>query len=155
MKKHDFQFLSFDSIKGTEIDLLLERKVPENKSKGYVPAYWYAINLAGTNQTIGTIDLRIGSKSLVYYGGNIGYAIDKKYRGNNYAAKACRLLKQVALAHDMNELIITCNPENIASNKTCLRIGAELIEIVDLPTNIDMYLEGERQKCIYKWRISS
>lgn len=155
MKHHDFKFLSFDIIKGTEVDLLLERKVPENKSKGYVPAYWYAINLAGTNQTIGTIDLRIGSKSLLYYGGHIGYAVDKKYRGNNYAAKACRLLKQVALAHDMNELIITCNPENVASNKTCIRIGAELIEIVDLPTDTDMYLEGERQKCIYKWRISS
>lgn len=155
MKKNDFQFFSFDSIKGTEIDLLLERKVPENKSKGYVPAYWYAINLAGTNQTIGTIDLRIGSKSHIYYGGHIGYSIDEKYRGNNYAAKACRLLKQVALAHDMNELIITCNPENVASNKTCIRIGAELIEIVDLPTDTDMYLEGERQKCIYIWRISS
>jgi len=150
----NFEFLPFDEIRGEEIDLIIERKVPELKAKGYVPAYWYAINLSGSNQTIGTIDLRIGSTELTYYGGNIGYAVDPTYRGHHYAAKACNLIKQVALAHGIHELLITCNPENIASNKTCTRIGAELIETVDLPPDNDMYLEGERQKCIYRWRIS-
>jgi len=152
--QQEFEFLSFDLIKGEEIDLIIERKVPGLKAKGYVPSYWYAINLSGSNHTIGTIDLRIGRSALTYYGGNIGYAIDKKYRGHHFAAKACNLIKQVALAHGMHELIITCNPENIASNKTCSKIGAELIETVDLPTDNDMYLEGERQKCIYRWRIT-
>lgn len=153
MTQQDFEFLPFDSIKGEEIDLIIERKVPELKAKGYVPAYWYAINLSGSGQTIGTIDLRIGSTPLTYLGGNIGYAIDPKYRGNHFATKACNLVKQVARAHGMQELIITCNPDNIASNKTCKRIGAELIETVDLPQGNEMYLEGERQKCIYRWRI--
>lgn len=155
MKQPAFEFFPFDTIKGEEIDLHIERKVPGNVDENYVPAYWYAINLSGTNLTIGTIDLRIGTNSRTYYGGNIGYAIDKKYRGNNYAAKACQLLKPVALAHEMHEIIITCNPENIASNKTCIRLGAELLEVVDLPIDNDMYLEGEFQKCIFKWRISS
>ncbi|WP_394190699.1 GNAT family N-acetyltransferase [Paenisporosarcina quisquiliarum] len=155
MKQPTFEFFPFDTIKGEEIDLLIERKVPGNVDKNYVPAYWYAINLSGTNLTIGTIDLRIGTNSRTYYGGNIGYAIDTKYRGNHYAAKACQLLKQVALAHGMHEIIITCNPDNIASNKTCIRLGAELLEVVDLPIDNDMYLEGEFQKCIYNWRISS
>lgn len=155
MKENKFKFHSFDTIKGDEIDLIIERKVPENKKKGYVPAYLYAINLAGTNLTIGTIDLRIGTNSSTYYGGHIGYAIDEKYRGNHFAAKACLLLRQVALSHGMDVVIITCNPENIASNKTCLKLGAELVETVDLPIDNDMYLEGEFQKCIYKWRISS
>lgn len=154
MKQQGFNFLPFDTIKGEEIDLLIERKVPENKAMGYVPAYWYAINLSGSDQTIGTIDLRIGSNAQTYYDGHIGYAIDKKYRGHQYAMKACKLLKRLALAHGMNELIITCNPENVASNKTCTRLGADFIELVDLPTDNDMYLEGERQKCVYKWRIS-
>ena len=155
MKKERFKFLPFDFIKGDEIDLIIEQKIPESKFKGFVPAYCYAINLTGTNLTIGTIDLRVGNNPLTYYGGHIGYGIDTKYRGHYYAAKACVLLKKVALAHGMNELIITCNPENIPSQKTCTKIGAQLIEIVDLPTDSDMYLEGERQKCIYKWRILS
>ncbi len=151
-KKGNFKFFPFDIIKGEEIDLIIEQKIPENKVKGFVSTYCYAINLTGTNLTIGTIDLRIGNNTLTYYGGHIGYGIDKKHRGHHYAAKACKLLGKVALAHGMDELIITCNPENIASQKTCTRIGAKLIEIVDLPTDTDMYLEGERQKCIYKWR---
>lgn len=155
MKQTDFKFLSFDKLQGDEVDLIIERKMPANKKKGYVPAYWYAINLAGTNLTIGTIDLRIGTNPSTYYGGQIGYAIDEKYRGNHYAAKACLLLKEVALAHGMDEVMITCNPENIASNKTCLKLGAELVETVDLPIDNDMYLEGEFQKCIYRWRLSS
>lgn len=154
MSQQNFRFLPFDTIRGEEIDLIIERKFPECEAKGYVPAYWYAINLSGSEQTIGTIDLRIGSTELTYYGGNIGYAVDSKYRGNHYAAKACNLIKQVALSHGIHELLITCNPENTASHKTCTRIGAEYIETVDLPADNDMYLEGERQKCIYKWRIS-
>ncbi len=155
MKKARFKFLPFNFIKGEEIDLIIEQKIPENKVKGFVPAYCYAINLSGTNLTIGTIDLRVGSNALTYYGGHIGYGIDKKYRGHQYAAKACKLLEKVAVAHGMTELIITCNPENIASRKTCTRLGAEFIEIVDLPTYTDMYLEGERQKCIYRWKFYS
>ena len=154
MEQQDFEFLGLEIIRGEEIDLLLERKVPGNKEIGFVPAYWFAINLAGSNKTIGTIDLRVRNTALTYYGGHIGYAIDRNYRGNRYALKACELIKEVALAHHMDELIITCNPDNIASNKICLRLGAEFTEIVDIPDATPMYLEGERQKCIYKWRIS-
>ena len=155
MKQPAFEFFPFDTIRGEEIDLLIERKVPGNVAENYVPAYWYAINLSGTILTIGTIDRSRCPGWLGYQDRAFGYAIDKKYRGNHYAAKACHLLKQVALAHGMHEIIITCNPDNIASNKTCIRLGAELLEVVDLPIDNDMYLEGEFQKCIYKWRISS
>lgn len=154
MELQDFEFLDLETVIGEEIVLLLERKVPGNIEIGFVPAYWFAINLTGSNQTIGTIDLRVGNTALTYYGGHIGYAIDKNFRGNRYALKACELIKGVALAHGMDELIITCNPDNIASNKTCTRLGAEFTEIVDIPDGTPMYLEGERQKCIYKWRIS-
>ncbi|MNY80412.1 hypothetical protein D3C86_2214330 [compost metagenome] len=51
----------------------------------------------------------------------------------------------------MEKIIITCNPDNEPSRKTCEYIGANLIEIVDLPPHDDMYQEGERQKCIYEW----
>ncbi len=154
VRQNPFEFQSIDRIKGEEVDLLLERKAPGDAIGGIAPAYWFAINLTDTNLTIGTIDLRIGNNTRLYYGGHIGYGIDQKYRGNHYAAKACELLKEVALAHDLTELFITCNPENVASNKTCLYLGAELIETADLPSDNNMYIMGERQKCIYKWRIA-
>jgi predicted acetyltransferase len=70
-----------------------------------------------------------------------------EYRGNHFAGRALRLLKPLARRHGLSELWITCNPENAASRRTCEFAGAELTEIVDLPPHVDMYQEGERQKC--------
>lgn len=145
-----FQFLNFDYLTDGEIDLIIKEKVPANEEKGYVPAYSYIIVMHGKSDKAGRINLRIGSKKDLYYAGHIGYEIDKDYRGNHYAAKACEIVKKVALAHGLDQIIITCNPENIASRKTCERVGGKLKEIVDLPTDNEMYISGERQKCIYE-----
>lgn len=59
----------------------------------------------------------------------------------------------VAIAHGMDKIIITCNPDNIASRRTCEKAGLVLNEIVKLPEHNDMYQEGERHKCIYECRI--
>jgi tagatose 1,6-diphosphate aldolase len=51
----------------------------------------------------------------------------------------------------MIKLYITCTPNNTPSRKTCEKLGLKLLEIAELPTDNDMYLEGERYKCIYEW----
>ena len=146
-----FQFLDFEMIKGEEIDLRLEKTVPGNEELKWVPAYHFHITLSGKTEPIGKIDIRIGYNENLYYGGHIGYTVYEPYRGNHYAGKAVLLLKKVAVAHDMKKLIITCNPDNIASRKTCEYVGAKLKEIVDIPEYNDMYKRGETQKCIYEW----
>lgn len=37
----------------------------------------------------------------IKYGGNIGYDIDKPYRGKKYSLKACKLLLKFAESHNM------------------------------------------------------
>lgn len=151
----DFEFLDFDSIDGEDIDLVIEKKAPAEDEKGFVPAYKYNIILHGSSENVGKIDVRIGNNQSLYFGGHIGYSILERFRGNHFAAKACILIKQVAVAHGMDKLIITCNPDNLPSRKTCEYIGANLIEIIDLPPHNDMYQEGERQKCIYEWGLTT
>lgn len=148
-----FEFKDFDYLTDGKINLLIEDKVPANEEKGYVPAYKYRITLHNSPDSIGFIDIRIGNNEGVYYGGHIGYAIDESSRGNSYASKACRLIKQVAVAHGMDTLFITCNPDNYPSRRTCEKAGLKLKQIVDLPINNEMYLEGERQKCQYEWNL--
>jgi predicted acetyltransferase len=145
-----FEFMDFDYLTDGEIDLRIHEKIPANTEKGFVPAYSYNIFLHGGDGIIGYINIRIGNNENIYYGGHIGYFIKEEYRGHNYAAKACNLIKRVAKVHGMNEVFITCNPDNIPSRKTCEKIGAILTEIVDLPEYNDMYQAGERQKCRYK-----
>ena len=146
-----FEFKDFDFLTDGEIDLRIEEKSPASDEKGYVPAYKYRITLHNSEDSIGNIDIRIGYNENTYYGGHIGYGIDEAYRGKSYASKACRIIKQVAIAHGMDRLIITCNPDNWASRRTCEKAGLKLKEIADLPQHNEMYLEGERQKCIFEW----
>lgn len=146
-----FEFKDFDYLTDGEIDLKIEEKVPSNEEKGYVLAYRYKITSHKSDDGIGAIDIRIGNNENLYYGGHIGYMIKESYRGNSYASKACKIIKNVAIAHGMNRLIITCNPDNLPSRKTCEKAGLKLKEIVNIPPYNEMYESGERQKCIYEW----
>jgi tagatose 1,6-diphosphate aldolase len=87
------------------------------------------------------------------YAGHIGYGINERYRSNRYAAKACNLIKPVAIDHGFKTLWITCNPDNHPSRRTCEILGCELVEIVDLPVDTAMYRQGDRQKCRYRWDL--
>ena len=88
-----------------------------------------------------------------YIGGNIGYGIDEPYRGHHYAAKACGLLFQLARKHSMEYVIITCDPANTASSRTCQLAGGKYIETADIPEDNEMYAEGKRQVMIYRFDL--
>ena len=47
----------------------------------------------------------------------------------------------------MSRLWITCNPDNLASRRTCERLGAKLVETVPIPKTHTFYQRGERAKC--------
>lgn len=145
-------FLDTTFLKNDEIKLVLEKTVDGNEEKGWVPAYRFDIcNLDGTK--MGVCDLRIGHNDKLYYGGNIGYSVDKEYRGHHYAGKACLLLFELARKHNLGYIVITCNPDNYASRKTCEYAGGELLEIVGLPEDSDMRDRGETEKCIYRFKL--
>lgn len=145
-----FIFLDTGDLKDSEIFLNLRQTNPGNEEKKSVPAYLFGICDIKTGIQMGEIALRVGYNERIFYGGNIGYGVNPEYRGHHYAAKACIILKNLARKHGMDKLIITCNPDNIASRKTCEATRAEFRCIVDLPESNDMYRDGERQKCIYE-----
>lgn len=148
-----FMFLKTYDLKTDEIELRLEKTLPGDPEKGWVPSYKFNIcSLRG--EIMGFCDLRVGYTPNLYYAGNIGYTIYEKYRGHHYAAKACFLLFELARKHGMEQVIITCNPDNIASAKTCERVGGELLETVELPMDNPMRVEdGETHKKIYRVRL--
>lgn len=145
-----FQFLDFNGLTDSEIELRIKEKLPADALKKFVPAYSFSIHLLGKEEIIGFLNLRVGFNESIVYAGNIGYSINEAYRGNHYAQKACEIVIKVARAHGMKELVITCNPDNMPSRRTCERLGASLLEVVDLPEWTEMYQEGERQKCRYQ-----
>lgn len=149
-----FTFKNMDYLTDGEIDLIIQKKICLNYKIGCIPTYKYKITMHGSNTKIGNIDIRIYDNENVCYFGNIGYKIYENFRGNNYAAKSCKIIKKVALAHGMHTLIITCNSNNIPSRKTCEKIGAKLIKIITFPPNNKILKDGERQRYVYEWVLS-
>ncbi len=147
----DFLDTSFMKTKG--LRLALHHTTQGDPEKGFVPAYYFEMRGPG-DETMGYCDLRLGYNEKLYYGGHIGYRVKEPFRGHHYAEKACRLLFQLAKKHDMPYLIITCNPDNLPSRRTCERLGGELIEIAELPEDNDMRVEdGETCKCIFRFPL--
>ena len=151
-----FQFLDPGELRDGDMLLALAATVPADPARNWVPCYVFHILVAETRRRAGEIEVRIGNtEHMRLYGGHVAYGVRPEFRGRHFAGRAPRLVMPLARRHELTELWITCNPENIGSRRTCEFAGAELIEIVDLPPHVDMYREGERRKCRYRLDLSA
>lgn len=154
--------------KGEIVDLVERARVSEKASFDGVPTVFYDIyvsgsnlgsnltgsNLTGSNLKVGKCDLRLKNDGFMYYYGNVGYNIKETYRGHHYAYYACKILFKIAKEEfGLNELIITCNPDNDASYKTLKRLGGKLVEIAQIPYDHELYEKGDRFKCIFRFKL--
>lgn len=138
--------------KGEVVSLLESYRVDEKTSYDGVPTVYYDIICNVSNAKVGSIDLRLTVEGFMYYYGHVGYNVMKKYRGNNYAYHACKVLFKIARDEfNMNELIITCSPENKASYKILTKLGGEIVELVDVPSDHTLYRLGEKKKYIFRF----
>ena len=150
-------FTDLPELSDGVIHLVCTAKNPGDAEKKYVPAYDFAV--CKGSEKIGDINLRIGysgfgpDESSLYYGGQIGYGIDEKYRGNGYAGRACRLLLPVAKAHGMEKLLITNDHANTASRRVCEKLGARFVRLARLPEWHDLYQKGRRFSNIFEWSV--
>ncbi len=146
-------FQPTDDLFDAEIRLHLKEVREARPEKRWLPAYYFDICLRDGTK-IGNCDLRIGHNEKTDIGGNIGYGIYPDWWGHHYAAKACALLFRQARKHQMKDLIITCDPANRASFRTCEIAGGEYIETADIPKENEMYAEGKRQVMIYRFDLT-
>jgi len=144
----NFTFIEPGPLTDGDLELALVGQTRSYPSD--VPVYNFEMRHPGSTVSMGRISLRIGNiEYILLYAGHIGYRVFPEYRGNHYAARSCHLLLPLARHHGLDPVWITCNPDNIASIRTCEILGATYTETVDLPQDIDMYTCGERQKCRY------
>lgn len=132
-----------------ELKLVLretKEAIPERK---HVPAYCFDIALLdGT--VVGNCSLKIWHTPVIWFAGNIGYEVYEPYRGHRYAAKACRLLYPLAIRHNLDYLIITCNVSNAASERSIQLAGGMFIAEQDVPQDYEQYRKGSKRVRIYK-----
>ena len=133
------------------VSLHLEKMISPDKKKVLVPVYRFAIK-KGEGDRVGHISFKKGDiPHIVDYAGHIGYEIAPIHRGNGYAAQACLALKPF-VAQYYDKVIITTDPDNIASIKTILNIGAVYLNQVEIPEDNFMRKDhGHFFKRRYVW----
>lgn len=122
-----------------------------------VPTYTFNMVSVSRGNELGHINLRIGSTShLEQYAGQIGYDVIPRFRGHHYAARSVKLLLPLARRHGLDPLWITCDPENGASRRSLEIVGAEFVEIVDVPEECGIRKYGGKlRKCRYRLRTGA
>jgi len=141
----------FNTIFGENIMLKIIDKNQGNKEE--LPYYYYDIYLADGVTQIGKISIRIGHNYHSYFNGNVGYEIDKEFRGNNFAYEATKIVVDVAKHHQITYLILTCEESNIASYKSIEKLGAKLIETKIPPKDYIFYNKQMKAHRIYRLSI--
>ena len=136
----------FDRIASDPMTLQIIEKNPAGVDG--LPFYYYDILINGA--PVGKISLRIGVNFHTYYNGSIGYEVDELCRGRGYARAACRLVLPVARHHGMSHLYLTCAESNIPSYRTIEGLGAELVEIRQVPREYFAWREGMERQRIYR-----
>ena len=99
---------------------------------------------------VGGMGVRVGTNAEIeLYSGTIGYHVYPAARGRRFAERACRLVLPLLRRHGLERIWITCNPDNLASRRTCERLGARLVDTVTIPIGHPFRSIGETAKCRY------
>lgn len=137
-----------------EIDLIPLHIGMPNRELGFGREQIWKITLHDDRHEIGQLSYRSGESRCVYYYGHIGYHIDPPYRGQHYAWKACMLIRREILLSGKTSVVITCDPDNEASRKTCEKLGCLFERVAEVPKDIYQKFDISKAKCRYIWHVA-
>ena len=143
-----------EDIVGERVSLSIDKFIPENKEKEYVPVILYHIILNENRKIIGHCSARLGWNEYMYYCGHIGFSVQEVYRGNGYAVEAVNLVKKVFKENNIKQVYITNNPDNKASIRVCEKLGAKFIKRMAFSEEeLKRFAASDSYKNIWKLKI--
>lgn len=116
---------------------LLETELNQNEDTvkpGLVPSTTYlAIDEdLGVKRVVGMVDIRHRlNDHLLAYGGHIGYSVAPDLRNQGYAKAILALALIKCKELEIEDVLVTCDVNNVASSKVIMSAGATLENIVD------------------------
>ena len=121
------------------LEELKKRSCEDTVPKGLVPSSTYLGVREKDNYIVGMIDIRhYLNEYLTQVGGHIGYGVRKTERNKGYAKQMLKLALEKCKELKIKKVLITCDEDNIASEKVILSANAKLEDI----RNVD----GENKK---------
>ena len=99
--------------------------VEAGKHEIYLPSSTYFAVI--DDEIVGIVDIRHRlNDALLKCGGHIGYSTHPQHRRKGYATQILRLALEKCKAMGIEKVLVTCNKENIGSQKTILNNGGVL-----------------------------
>ena len=133
---------------GGDLSLVLASFEPAAASIWHTPTYRFGLRQGPLR--VGHLNLRVADGAAVRFVGHVGYGVDESFRGHGLAGRAVQLVLPLAAACGVDPVWITCGPDNPASRRTLERLGAELVEVVDVPDDYPLPAGAVRQKCRFR-----
>lgn len=122
------------------VDRLLKAETSPEEPLVPETIYW----ACDGRHVVGRIALRhFLNESLAEFGGHIGYEVRPSCRRRGVAKEMLRLLLGTKKAKEIGRLLLTCAPDNVASNKTILANGGTLIKTA--------FVEKQERNTNYYW----
>jgi predicted acetyltransferase len=122
-------FTGYDA--SMSFDSLLSMLDAEHKGEGSLPGGFVPCTRLYAfvdNTIIGRLSIRHSlTPTLRQYGGNIGYSIAPKYRGNGYATEMLRLALPMCKEFGLKEVLLTIEAGNNASRRVIEKNGGRFI----------------------------
>ena len=120
---------NFSSIEDW-LEELKKRSSEDTVPEGLVPSSTYLGIREKDNYIVGMIDIRhYLNEYLTQVGGNIGYSVRKTERNKGYAKQMLKLALEKCKELKMKKVLITCDEDNIASEKVILSANAKFEDI--------------------------
>ena len=120
---------NFSSIEDW-LEELNKRSCEDTVPKGLVPSSTYLGVREKDNYIVGMIDIRhYLNEYLTQVGGNIGYSVRKTERNKGYAKQMLKLVLEKCKELKIKKVLITCDEDNIASEKVILSANAKFEDI--------------------------
>ena len=122
-----------------------------------VPVYKFKMSNAHSGIETGEINLRAGyTENIELYRGNIGFTVIEPFRGHSLSGRSCLLLKPFIQSLGLEFLWLTCNLDNVASQRNIAYAGAQYIDLMRVPNDspyAPFYPSHARVKLRYRWDI--
>lgn len=107
------------------LEYVEDEESPKTCPEGMVPASQYMAVRIFDNKIVGMIDLRhhIDHPILGVWGGHIGYTVRPSERGKGFGKEMLCLCLKKARRRGLEQVLVTCDRDNLASEKTILANG--------------------------------